>query len=272
MIITCPVEWPMPPAFMPTFEQAWQDRQVEFLPNYALERIETNDNDHDDSMTTLHYKNRKTIQATVAWTTWPLRAPDLVRNALPETCLHNGFVKVDKAVHTVQGATENLENVHVVGDCCHVPVEGDLNIPKAGEFAWKMGRSVGEAIWRKYQTGASSHSETTMGKEESPMVIDRRAACIAEIGHGKGLALVSDLSAFCQGTGDPHFEIQPSDTGEKEKVDWVNSYYQTIFGEEVAPLLAPKTGEVSGDAEAEQTTSRKRTREEGDDNLPGNKS
>lgn len=204
------------------------------------------------------------FQATVAWTTWPLRAPDLVRNALPGTCLHNGFVKVDKAVHTVQGVTYDFENVHIVGDCCHVPVEGDLIIPKAGEFAWKMGRSVGEAIWRKYQTVSCSHSETTREKEESPLVIDRRAACIAEIGHGKGLALVSDLSAFCQATGDPHFEIHPSDTGEKEKVDWVNSYYQTIFGKDVAPLLAPKTGAVSsGDGETEQTTSRKRTREEG---------
>ena len=194
LTITCPVQWPMPPAFEESFQTEMRLRNIEYLPNHALEKVET-----AGDGCVLHYQNGTRLHATVLWTIYPLRAPDFVQQAIPDN-MRGGFVDIkDKVTHAV------ADNAHVIGDCCIVPVVGNLTIPKAGEFAWKMGQSVADAILKK-----------ASGSDE-PLVVDRRAGCVAEIGQGQGMALVLDLSKFCQENGDPQFEIKRSDQGGNSK-------------------------------------------------------
>jgi hypothetical protein len=105
-----------------------------------------------------------------------------------------------------------------------VEFENSVTIPKAGEFAWKMGVSVAEIL--------------SMDGNDEALPVDRLGACVAEIGFGNGIELRSDFSNAINKKGGepPEFRVSESTRGEEEKVNWVNSYLHQIFGDKVAPL------------------------------------
>ena len=237
LVITCPVAWPMPPAFEAAFRQEYTKRGIEFWNLHELVRVQ---DETDTNTTTLHFANGATLSnVAVVWATFPLTAPEFVKSALPkENMSDSGFVRVaDRVTHTLSNDKDSpLSKVHAIGDCCIVPVEGykGLTVPKAGEFAWKMGQSAAQAILQINKT------------------VDRKAACVAEMGNGRGLALVSNLSAYCAGTGSPEFCIEPSETGQARKVAWVNHYHQMIFGPQT-PSLELTPASLAEEAEKKDT-------------------
>ena len=206
MIITCPIDWPMPhPQSEKMFSKEMKSRNIEYLPSHVMEKVENH---------TIHYTNGVTLDATLLWTVYPIRAPGFVQKALPTN--EKGTITVD---NIVTNTIANVENAHAIGDCCSVVCDDGIAVPKAGEFAWKMGVSVADAL-------VSGGTPT----------VDRLGACVAEIGFGKGIELRSDFSNATNHNSEPEFRVSESTQGEKEKVDWVNSYLSRIFGDS-APRL-----------------------------------
>lgn len=208
MVVTCPIDWPMPhPHSQEMFLKECSSRNIEYLPLHVVDKIESN---------TIHYKNGTTIDASLIWTVYPIRAPDFVQEALSTN--EKGTIDIDNIVtNTISG----VDNAHAIGDCCRVAFDNDVTVPKAGEFAWKMGISVADALV----------------SDDEPPTVDRLGACVAEIGFGKGIALRSDFSNATNIKGrEPEFQVSESNRGQEEKVDWVNSYLKRVFGDK-APTL-----------------------------------
>lgn len=207
MVITCPIDWPMPhPQSPEMFQKEMQSRNIEYLPMHEMVKVEKN---------TVHYKNDVTLEASLLWTVYPIRAPDFIQEALPTN--DKGTITVDNvATNTIS----NVKNAYAIGDCCRVEYDNDITVPKAGEFAWKMGVSVADAL-------VSGETPT----------VDRLGACVAEIGFGKGIELRSDFSDATNKKGEqPDFHVGESTQGEAEKVAWVNSYLKRIFGDKAETL------------------------------------
>ena len=199
-VITCPKDWPMPEGTRPEFDKVLEERNVEFLGKYELEKVE-------DS--TLHFKNGKKIAADLIWSTHRIQAPSFVQKALPNKLL-NGFVLVDDAITY---KVDSYPNTHVIGDCSVVEF-GDWEIPKAGEFAWKAGHSAADSI-----------------VDAENIFSDRTGRCIAELGFGKGITVTNDFSEICQTRGPHKVKAESLEKAEEEKIIWANSYLTTIFGE-----------------------------------------
>jgi sulfide:quinone oxidoreductase len=205
VVITCPVEWPMPSASSAPFMEACKERQIEFLPNHVMEKLQES---------TIYYKNGVELNAALIWSVWPIRPPLFVQEALSTA----GCVEVD---NKVTNTIPNVENAHVIGDCCVVPVGDGLTLPKAGEFAWKAGVSVADALVKINRPA------------------DRYGACVAEIGFGKGIALQNNYTEAINNPVDGKYNVvaeRREEGGEEAKLDWVNMYLKEIFGTKVAPL------------------------------------
>lgn len=206
MVITCPIDWPMPhPRSEEMFTKEMSSRNIGYLPHHVMEKV---DND------TIYYKNGTTLDASLVWTVYPIRAPDFVQEAISTN--EKGTITIDSIV---TNTILNVDNAYAIGDCCCVAFDNNITVPKAGEFAWKMGVSVADAL-------ASGDTPT----------VDRLGACVAEIGFGNGIELRSDFSNAINKGKEPEFRVSESTQGEEEKVRWVNSYLSKIFGDKVAPL------------------------------------
>jgi NADH dehydrogenase FAD-containing subunit len=205
--MTCPVDYSMPPNTKPVVLGALEEQNIEFLPHKELEKVEGNK---------LYFKDGSDpLEFTVMWSVWPIRAPDFVQES-GLAINPKGTVNVeDKVINTVPGAP----NAHVIGDACRVPF-GKAGIPKAGEFAWKMGVSVADAI---------------AGQRKAA---DRSGMCTAEAGFDKGFIITPDFSDVCNDpeNGKPKVGIEKTDKGTEGKVTWANGYLKEIFGDNVKPI------------------------------------
>ena len=208
VVLTAPVDWTMPPNTKPVILGAMNEQNIEFMPNKELEKFEDNKLYFKDGSDPLDY--------TVAWTVWPIRAPDFVRDSGLDIN-PKGTVNVEnKVTNTIQ----NTENAHIIGDACRVPF-GKAGVPKAGEFAWKMGESVADAI----------------AGQTKPA--DRSGECAAEAGFGKGFLLRPNFSDVCNNpeNGKPRMGIEKLEKGTEKKVDWCNAYLKEVFGDSVSPVV-----------------------------------
>ena len=185
---------------------------------HAIEKVENG---------TIYFTNGQRLEATLLWSVYPIRAPDFVREAIPTN--RKGFVTVqNKTTNTIP----NLENAFVIGDCSSVSFMDKIAailpqsfdrpaLPKNGEFAWKMGVSVADALANKEQP-----------------IADRKGSCIAETGHDKGLRVTPDFSAVCSDPDvlEPTIVVEAVDRAEQGKLAWVNSYLFKIFGDKARTL------------------------------------
>eukprot|EP00980_Cylindrotheca_fusiformis_P002884 scaffold674_cov126-Cylindrotheca_fusiformis.AAC.23 len=196
VVLTCPVDYSMPPNTKPVVLGALEEQKIEFLPNKELAKVEDN---------TLHFKDGSDpLECTVLWCVWPIRAPDFVQES-GLAINPKGTVNVeDKVSNTIP----NVPNAHIIGDACRVPF-GNASVPKAGEFAWKMGMSVADAI----------------AGQKKPA--DRSGTCVAEAGFGKGLVISPNFSDVCNDpeNGKPKIGIDKTDEGTEKKkastLEWV---------------------------------------------------
>ena len=207
VIVTCPVDWTMPPNTKSVFMEAFEKQDIEFIPFKELECV------RDDK---IYFKDSiHPLEFTVLWTVWPIRAPDFVQESgVPMNS--KGTVTVgDKVTNTIPG----VQNAHIIGDACRVPFGEKAAVPKAGEFAWKMGISVADAIADKKKPA------------------DRSGKCTAEAGFGNGFVLTPNFTDVCNDpNGKPRVGISFSKNGTNEKVQWCNEYLQKIFGDDVEPV------------------------------------
>lgn len=208
VVLTCPVDWTLPPNTKPVFMKAFEEKNIVFMPNRGLEKIEDNKIIFSDGVESLDF--------TTLWTVWPIRTPDFVQKSGIEINPKGTVTVGDKVTNTIP----NVENAYVIGDACRVPFGEKGGVPKAGEFAWHMGKSVADAINENIQ----------------PAV--RTGKCTAEAGFGKGFVLTPNFSDVCNDpkNGRPRVGIEESNEGTKEKVEWANGYLKEIFGDKVEPL------------------------------------
>ena len=78
LILTCPIEWPMPLKTRETFLDKLRQRRIEYKPMHSLDRIDTGTN-------TLHYSYRNRavkIRADYIWAVYPIEAPGFCLRAL----------------------------------------------------------------------------------------------------------------------------------------------------------------------------------------------
>jgi sulfide:quinone oxidoreductase len=200
--LVCPVDWPMPPVTQAPITKEMTERNIEFISEKVMTKIEGK---------TLHFKSGDTLDdIDLLWTTWSLRAPDFVKNAVPLN--PKGFVTVEsKITNTIP----NVPNGYVIGDCCAVPFGNGFALPKAGEFAWRMGKSVADALMTEKVQSA-----------------DRAAECTAEAGFNKGFILKPNFSDVCNiKDGKPKMEIIATDKGTDGKIAWANEYLKEIFAD-----------------------------------------
>lgn len=198
----------MPPNTKTIVLGALEEQNIEYLPNKELEKVDGNNLCFKDGSDALAFD--------VLWTIWPIRAPDFVQEAgVPIN--PKGTVNVDDKV---TNAINSAPGAHVIGDACRVPF-GEAGVPKAGEFAWKMGISAADAI---------------CGKKEAA---DRSGRCAAEAGFGKGIVLEPNFSDVCNDpeNGKPKVGIEKADDGTAQKVAWCNGYLKEIFGDNVKPVV-----------------------------------
>ncbi|CAJ1928311.1 unnamed protein product [Cylindrotheca closterium] len=209
VVLTCPVEYSMPPNTKSVVLGALKEQNVEFLNKKELEKVDSN---------LLHFKDGSDPLAfDVLWGVWPIRAPDFIQ----ESGLKinpKGTITVDDKVSNTIGT--GAPGAHIIGDACRVPF-GQAGIPKAGEFAWKMGISVADDIAGKRQPA------------------DRSGQCAAEAGFGKGIVLSPNFSDVCNDpeNGKPKVGIESVEDGTDRKVAWCNGYLKDIFGENVKPVV-----------------------------------
>jgi len=197
----------MPPNTKPVMMELLEEKNIEFLPEKQLEKVQDKK---------LYFKDGSDpLDFDLMWSVWPIRAPDFVQES-GLAINPKGTVNVeDKVINTIA----NAPNAHIIGDACRVPF-GNAGVPKAGEFAWKMGVSVADAI----------------NGEINPA--DRSGVCAAEAGFGKGIILSPDFSDVCNDpqNGKPRVGIEKSEEGTAQKVAWCNSYLKEIFGSNVKPV------------------------------------
>ncbi len=207
VIVTCPVEWTMPPNTKPVFMKEFQEKNIIFMNNKELEKIEDN---------TIHFRDGDTLDFTTLWTIYPIRAPDFVQSAGLDINAKGTITVGDKVTNTIP----KLENAYVIGDACTVPIGAKAGVPKAGEFAWLMGQSAADAIVGNVQ----------------PAV--RAGKCAAEAGFGRGLVLMPNFSDPVNDpeNGKPKVGIEISETGTTQKIDWANGYIKEIFDDAIEPL------------------------------------
>jgi NADH dehydrogenase FAD-containing subunit len=199
----------MPPNTKTIILGALKEQNVEFINQKELEKVEPN---------SLHFKDGSDPLAfDVLWGVWPIRAPDFVQESgLPIN--PKGTITVeDKVTNTIA----NAPGAHIIGDACRVPFGQAAGVPKAGEFAWKMGISVADAICGNRQPA------------------DRSGRCTAETGFGKGIILSPNFSDVCNSpeNGKPKVGIEKADDGTFQKVAWCNGYLKDIFGDNVKPVV-----------------------------------
>ena len=209
MCMTCPVDWPMPPATKQPFLDELKGRNIEFISDRVMDKVEGN---------TIHFESGHCLDFTTLWSVWPIRVPDFVKEAIPLNS--SGFVTVeDKVINSIP----NVPNSYVIGDCCTVPYgpSGDcFALPKAGEFAWRMAESVADAL------------------VDDRKPANRKGECVAEAGFNKGLVLKQNLSDVCNDpvSGLPEVKVGTTNKGTDIKIGWVNRYLKEIFGDRVKPF------------------------------------
>lgn len=227
LVLTCPVEWPMPLATRLIFLEQMNKRRIEYLAMHALERIDVNTN-HISFL-----GKKKSLKADMIWSMYPIQAPHFCREALKPIQKNSSlFIKV---ANRQTFAIENVPDAYAIGDCAEVicleklqamvPARFRLKIafPKNGEFSWKMGVAVADAL----------HAQ--LGRVPIKN-IDMSGACVAELGrHGEGINAQPDFSDACNTEdGEPTFHAQLIDpqyqTAAVYKVSWVNGYLSKIFG------------------------------------------
>eukprot|EP00977_Amphora_coffeiformis_P004521 scaffold970_cov187-Amphora_coffeaeformis.AAC.6 len=245
IVLTCPVAWPMPVASRPAFEKILAQRNIEYHGNWTVARVEPRD-DEPCPAAVVYYQEAGIAPLTVdlLWTMYPIEAPAVIRQAMPAQHVQDGFVNIEKnhrCTHRIPG----LDAVYAIGDCCRVAVTDDYIMPKAGEFAWKMGRSVADDILRV------THPTT-----------DRTGECIAELGLGQGIVVQNDFSAMMtlpslddddDVAAFHRMQVDVVDDCDAKKMDWVNSYVRQIFGEEYCLSLS-RLGLLDQKVDAPTTT------------------
>ncbi len=207
VVVTCPVEWTLPPNTKPAFMKEMEEKNITFMPNKELAKVEGN---------TIHFQDDTTLDFTTLWTIYPIRTPDFVKEAGLDVNPKGTITVANKVTNTIP----NLDKAYVIGDACRVPFGEKGGVPKAGEFAWHMGKSVADAIMDDVQ----------------PAI--RAGKCAAEAGFGRGLVLSPDFSDVCNEpeSGRPRIGIEISERGTTQKVEWANGYIQEIFGGKVQLL------------------------------------
>mmetsp|Transcript_34670 Transcript_34670/g.84084 ORF Transcript_34670/g.84084 Transcript_34670/m.84084 type:complete len:405 (-) Transcript_34670:1630-2844(-) len=211
MVLTCPVDYSMPLPSKELVLGLLKEQNIEFINNKELEKVESN---------LLHFKDgTDPLPFDVLWSIWPIRAPDFIQESgLPIN--PKGTITVDdKVTNTI--AANAAPGAHIIGDACRVPFQ-QAGIPKAAEFAWKMGISVADAI------AGNLHPA------------DRAGQCAAEAGFGKGILVSPDFSDVCNDpeNGKPNIGVELIEgDGTVRKVAWCNRYLQEICGDNVKPVV-----------------------------------
>jgi len=208
VILTCPVEYSMPSNSKALVLGHLNEQNVEFLPKKELAKVEGK---------ILHFKDGSDpLEFTTLWSVWPIRAPDFCQESdLPIN--PKGTITVeDKVTNTIA----NAPGAYIIGDACRVPM-GQAGLPKTGEFAWKMGMSVADAIAGNRQPA------------------NRAGRCTAEAGFGKGFTLDVNFSDVCNDpeNGKPKIDVASVDDGQDKKLAWCNGYLEDIFGGNVKPVV-----------------------------------
>lgn len=200
IVVSSPVEWPLPDGARPVFERMLSEKNVELIAANGIIKLDGN---------AAVLADGTTVDATHTWAVYKQVAPDFIRNAgLTDP---RGFVPVDIRSNLVSGS----DNVYCIGDCCGIMVGGKPH-PKAGEFAWQMGSMVANLILK-----TSGFKATRLG------------ACIAECGKGAGVLVAPDFTDVIVDPegGKPKCTVAEKERGEDDKIAWVNKYISTIFGE-----------------------------------------
>lgn len=223
IVLSVPVPFPFagPPAAA-LFKDLLKEQNIEFLNNHEVTKIV-------DGMT-VHYRVvggeenvTKVIKADLLLTTFPQRAPDFCK----PLCDANGYITVDLQTNKVKSETD----IYAIGDVCHAMFpKPDKPHPKAGEFAYLMGRHVADQI--------VASIKSPKGTSVPPP--SRKASCVAECGvAGKGVNIepnFTDILASPE-TGMPVFNFPVVDDAAGKKTDWVNGYLTKFFSPgKVAPF------------------------------------
>ena len=167
IVVTSPVEWPLPDSARSVFERLIDEKNVEYKPNSQVANVVAT---ADGSA--VNFADGSSVEASRVWTVYPQAAPQFIKDA--GITNPKGFVPVDIQTNRVKDA----EGVYCIGDCCGIMVGGKPH-PKAGEFAWQMGEMVANLIRR------------TEGYEHV-----RLGACIAECGAGGGVLVGTSIHKF----------------------------------------------------------------------------
>lgn len=120
IVVSSPVEWPLPDPARPVFERLMQEKKIELIAANGITKLEGN-------IATL--ADGQILEATHTWSVYPQTSPQFIHEAGLTNA--KGFVPVDITTNRVQGH----DSVYVIGDCCGIMVGGKPH-PKAGEFAW----------------------------------------------------------------------------------------------------------------------------------------
>lgn len=226
IVVTYPVPWPFGgPKAKKAFTDAMTRKGIEFRPDTALKSLSRSD-DGTTRVATASTAGGDSgvVDADLVLAVYPHRAPDFVDASLLN---QKGSVPVDFR----SNAVPNVDGVFCVGDACAavLPSVG-APIPKAGEFAYKAGKAVGEALL------------ATLKAEPMQLPTERFAKCVAEAGDGAGIVVGPDFSAAFKDpdNGKPVFTIEPSVGGTTDKVAWIQRFLDTFAAPGKAPTFAPK--------------------------------
>jgi sulfide:quinone oxidoreductase len=232
IIVTCPVPWPFGgPGAERLFKAAMDAKEIDYRPECTLVAIRR----EGDKNVASFAEDEPDVVADLALAVYPHRAPDF----LVEANMVNPklLVPVDVCTNRVKkGIPEGERNVFCVGDACAAMMPGmKAMIPKAGEFAWQGGVSVGELIKGKIRSPSS----------EDVLPVSRKARCIADCGYGNGIIVKPDFSNVIADPGvkRPDMFVTAIEGGSLEKADFVNLYLALFAGdtEDATPAKRFKT-------------------------------
>ena len=227
IVVTCPVPWPFGgPKAKEAFTAAMRDKGISYRPNLSVTRV-------DGGATKVAYYAPpadgagpvEPVAADLVLAVFPHRAPDFVDAALLNP---KGSIPVDFRTNRVTKG-DHID-LYAVGDACAamLPLETPTPIPKAGEFAYKAGLAVGQAL------------AAEINGDDVPVPKARSAKCVAEAGGGAGIVVGPNFDAIFAdpANGKPKFIIEPSVGGTTDKVAWIQGFLDT-FHSGTAPTFAP---------------------------------
>jgi len=215
IVLSSPVEWPMPDPAKPVLTAKLTERGIDYLATKPLAKLEPG----EGGGCVATFVDGDTLEASHCWAAYKQSAPTFVREA--GLTNERGFVPVDLQTNRVSGP--HAESAFCIGDCCTTMV-GAKPHPKAGEFAWQMGVAVAQQI----------------AQQSEPLA--RKGACIVELGQGAGVLVAPDFTQVLADplNGKPSFSIvdREGPDGERQKTEWINGYIRTIFGEQARMFAA----------------------------------